>query len=830
MLTFKRLPAMISLVMLVSIACALMPSAAQADPCITSNDPASLLQFTPVRHVPSLADRPLYLNGLDRALKIGPAASNLMQPASSGVSQNDARAPGAADYLWHTFYGQADSSYAESYGVAVDSAGNVYVTGYSDAAWNGPGDILPRHAFATNAANIVVIKLNSAGAYLWHTFYGAADSSATGNAIALDSAGNVYVTGYSYASWNGPGDTQPLNAYPGSGQSMFILKLNSAGAYQWHTFYGAADSYVAGTGIAVNSGSDVYVTGNSSADWNGPDDTLPLHAFAGNGDIVVVKLDSAGAYRWHTFYGDAEGLAAAVDSAGDVYVTGGSDDWNGPGDTPPLHAHSGNANNLVVIKLNGAGAYQWHTFYGTIVDSRGFGIAIGRAGDIYVAGYTAHAWNGPDNTQPLNAYQGSGNYNISIIKLNSAGAYRWHTFYGPSTLNDALARGITTDSAGSVYVTGYSDAAWNGPGGTPPLNPFAGNEDIVNLCLNSSGAYQWHTFYGPADSAALGYGIAADSAGNVYAAGDSYAAWNGPGGIPPLNPFAGGYLGITVVKMKANPAAPNVTSASVATSLGTVNFSINAGSINGLTNISPQDIPCQTPGYLLPYGMFSFTITNLTPGQTVSVSIRLPVSVPMGAKVFKCQNGSLTDFSQYTLQTDPNTFVITLRDGGQGDADGHANGTIVDPCGPAFLLNNAPKPSSAQMGAASQRPAAIANITVQSASLSAASVAPGAAVTVTAIASNRGNTDGAARIHLYVNGQEESSQGVSVASGASAPVQFTVLRNDPGTYSVYVGSVPAGTFTVDALVDPNIVLYLSCAALFIALIMGLYMLRGRNRR
>ena len=79
--------------------------------------------------------------------------------------------------------------------------------------------------------------------YQWHTFYGSGNDIAYG--IAVDGSGNVYVTGYSDDTWNGPSGQSPLNAYNGggSGINIFVLKLNSSGAYQWHTFYGAGDDY-----------------------------------------------------------------------------------------------------------------------------------------------------------------------------------------------------------------------------------------------------------------------------------------------------------------------------------------------------------------------------------------------------------------------------------------------------------------------------------------------------------------------------------------------------------------------------------------------------------
>ena len=269
-------------------------------------------------------------------------------------------------YQWHTFYGSG--TYPGDYGdgIALDGNGNVYITGHSDATWNGPGGQSPLNAYSGNGfEDIFVLKLNGSGAYQWHTFYGTAANAVSGTGIAVDGSGNVYVTGASGATWNGPGATAPLNAYSGGSYNtdilgfyaIFVLKLNGNGAYQWHTFYGPATGDVSGGGVAVDGSGNFYVTGTSGATWNGPGTTAPLNAYSGgsNGtDIFVLKLNTSGAYQWHSFYGSGYdyGTGIAVDGSGNVYVTGYSGaTWNGTGATAPLNAYSGNYD-IFVLKLS----------------------------------------------------------------------------------------------------------------------------------------------------------------------------------------------------------------------------------------------------------------------------------------------------------------------------------------------------------------------------------------------------------------------------------------------------------------------------------------------
>jgi hypothetical protein len=128
-------------------------------------------------------------------------------------------------------------------------------------------------------------------------------------------------------------------------------------------------------------------------------------------------------------------------------------------------------------------------------------------------------------------------------------------------------------------------------------------------------------------------------------------------------------------------------------------------------------------------------------------------------------------------------------------------------------------------------PVEIANVSVQVASLSPSRVGPGKPVTVNAVVANNSSVDGSARIKLYVNGEEKDSRGVAVGAGRTAPVTFTYSQKQPGTYNVYVGNISAGSFAVDEMIDPDLILYLSSALILIALILGVfYITAKRNRR
>jgi len=132
----------------------------------------------------------------------------------SPAGKYDAGDPAAGNvaYAWHTFYGAA-GQHDGIEGVAVDCDGNVYVAALSPASWNGPDDEPPRHPY-TGGNDLVVLKLDRDGKYLWHTFYGSAGNDYP-QAIAADGRGGVYVAAMSYASWAGPESQGPSHRPPG---------------------------------------------------------------------------------------------------------------------------------------------------------------------------------------------------------------------------------------------------------------------------------------------------------------------------------------------------------------------------------------------------------------------------------------------------------------------------------------------------------------------------------------------------------------------------------------------------------------------------------------
>ncbi len=561
-------------------------------------------------------------------------------------------------YQWHTFYGSAGDDprvggVPQVTSIALDSSSNIYLAGTSSASWNGPSGQQPLNAFTGLHRPITVIKFNSDGAYQWHTFYGSASQADFAYAITVDSSSNVYVAGLCPATWNGPSGQQPLHIFTGYSNTV-ILKLNSAGAYQWHTFYGPTTNWFYADAIAVDSSSGLYLAGFSANSWDGPAGQQPLHAFTPSSiNITILKLGSDGAYQWHTFFAsghDDYATAIAVDSSSNVYVAGhSSGQWNGPAGQQPLHAFTG-VWNMIIIKLTNTGAYQWHTFYGSIDVANA--MAVDSSSNIYVAGQSNGPWNGPAGQQPLHGYTGFND--LIVLKLNSAGAYQWHTIYG-SAVNDR-ANGIAVNSKSDVYVAGYSMASWDGPTGQQPLHTYTAKDDITILKLNDAGAYQWHTFYG-STSDDIANAIAVNSSSNIYVAGYSFGAWNGPAGQLPLNAYTGN-SDIVVMQMNDGPQpSTDANLGNLVVSQGILTPPFSPG-ITGYSDTVPNSVASVT-----------VTPTANESHATVSVNGQAVIS-GQASQLINLDVGDNPVTIEVTAQdgTTTNTYTVTITRQSSNDA------------------------------------------------------------------------------------------------------------------------------------------------------------------
>src|ERR1043166_1596111 len=205
------------------------------------------------------------------------------QPLPSSQSQQATFAPANATLSWNTFVG-GFSIFETASALAADKSGNVYVAGSSNFTWGAPV-----RAF-TNDDDAYLAKLDANGNLIWNSFLGGSKSDlATG--VAVDSSGNIYVVGWSTATWG-----SPVRSFSG-GYDAWAAKVDATGHLIWHTFLGGPDvntNLDYGLALGVDAAGSIYVGGLSPATWGTP------VTVAGFGSFIA-KLDPDGNLTWNAF-------------------------------------------------------------------------------------------------------------------------------------------------------------------------------------------------------------------------------------------------------------------------------------------------------------------------------------------------------------------------------------------------------------------------------------------------------------------------------------------------------------------------------------------------
>ena len=398
---------------------------------------------------------------------------------------------------WNTFLGGL--AYDEVDDIIIDGSGNIYVTGYSDGTWGSP--IRPFSA----TPDAYVAKLDAQGTLQWNTFLGGSGGD-LGYGIALDTSGNVYVVGNSDATWGNP--IQPL--VPGI-SDVFIARLDTNGNLVWNTFLGGTGMDEARE-IAVRGGT-LYVTGRSDAAWG----VITIRPYTGSMDGFVARLDTNGNLRWNSFLGGSEfdeAYGIITDGKGAIVVTGFSS--GRPGFTGswgnPIRAYTA-FRDAFLARLDPSGNLAWNTFLGGNGNDEGMNLAVDGNDNTYVTGYSTTTWE-----NPLRGY--TANEDAFVAKVNANGDFAWNTFLGGSSSDQAT--GIDIDTAGNLYVAGYSFRSWGSP-----VRPLSIGNDAFALKLDPGGNLMWNTFLGGSGQD-YGYGIDVDGSGNVVAIGPGNATWDAP--------------------------------------------------------------------------------------------------------------------------------------------------------------------------------------------------------------------------------------------------------------------------------------------------------------
>jgi len=293
-------------------------------------------------------------------------------------------------------------------GIGIDSNSNIYLAGYTYGDLEGN----------TNAggSDIFIKKYDAGGVTHWTKLFGTPGSD-WGQDVALDTNGNIYLTGYTQ------GDLDDITNLGSS--DIFIAKYDVDGEKKWTKLLGTSLGDW-GQGVAIDSNGSSYITGYTQGDLDG-------NAIAGSKDAFVAYYDTNGNKTWVRLLGTGEidiGQDAAIDSNSNIYIVGYTN-----GDL------EGNTNaggsDIFIAKYNTDGTTQWTKLLGTSLSDYGQSIAVDSKDNIYTAGYTSGDLDGNTNAGGIDAF---------IAKYSSDGTKQWTKLLGSSA--DDRGYGIAVDSNG----------------------------------------------------------------------------------------------------------------------------------------------------------------------------------------------------------------------------------------------------------------------------------------------------------------------------------------------------------------------------------------------
>jgi hypothetical protein len=462
---------------------------------------------------------------------------------------------------YSTYLGGSGADYGHD--VAVDAAGNAYITGATfsrDFPLAGPIQSA-EHGFG----DIFVSKLSANGSTLVYSTYLGGSDYDVGLGIAVDGAGNAYITGESF-SRDFP-VVNPIQVDPGIQQDIIVAKLNARGSALVYSTYLGGFNNQTGRDIAVDAGGSAYVAGDTLSGNAGFPIVNAVQPQAGNPrEGFFLKLSPSGSSLVYSTYlggnGDTDyALGAAVDQTGAAYVTGYTDSTDFPTANPLQRQNAGFAD-VFVTKLTPQGsAIVYSTYLGGASNDIGQSIALDAGGSAYIAG-----WTDSSDYPVANAIQGQKNAysDVFLSKMNAAGsALVYSTFLGGGNQENQSVD-VAVDGSGNAYLAGTTSSAdfptvaalqpcYSGGG----VVSGDGSDAFVSKVNAAGSALVYSTFLGGwiLNSGLLewAYGLALDGRGDAYVAGFTFAN-DFPLSGTPLQPANAGAADAFVAKVANEPA------------------------------------------------------------------------------------------------------------------------------------------------------------------------------------------------------------------------------------------------------------------------------------
>jgi uncharacterized protein (TIGR03437 family) len=436
---------------------------------------------------------------------------------------------------YSTYLGGSRDDFAG--GAAIDAAGNIYVTGATISP-DFPTSNALQSTFGGEGSDgfgdAFVVKLGPDGSKLIYSTFLGGNSDETATGIDVDTAGNVYVSGGTDSN-NFP-TMNPLQSAIAGAYDAFLTKLNPAGNAIVYSTYLGGKSLDFAIGLAVDSGGNAYVSGITNSTnfptmnpfqpaYNGgtcgdASDTYPCF------DNFVTKVNTAGAGLVFSTYvggtGDDINTGIALDTAGQVYLTGGTTSVNYPTRNPVQAAFGGGDLDAFVTQMSSDGSSLVNsTLLGGSDDDISNSIAVDTSGNVHVAGSTYSVDFPTKNAiQPALAKGGGGDGWIAELQATGPFTLGYSTYFGGTGEDEIFS--IAVDGAGNTYLSG-STSSTDFPVANAIQTSYQGHlaRDAFVTKLNRTGsALIYSTYLGGKDEDDVA-ALKVDASGNAYVIGQT---------------------------------------------------------------------------------------------------------------------------------------------------------------------------------------------------------------------------------------------------------------------------------------------------------------------
>lgn len=349
---------------------------------------------------------------------------------------------------------------------------------------------------------------------VWGSYIGGSGDDA-GTDVAVDAAGNVYVTGYTTSPPDFP-LANPLQPDPGGRLDAFVMKLNPSGTLVFSTYIGGSGDDESHS-IGLDAAANVYITGYTRS-TNFPIVNGFQTSFGGVQDAYVLKLNNAGNnIDYSTYLGGNQSdrsYGLAVDPGGDVVVAGMTSSTNFPVMNAFRGSFGGGLGDGFLTRISAGGALVWSTFLGGIGNDQVYDVVRDTEGSLIVTGFTTSS-----NFPTANALfsRPLGGEDAFITKFNAAGnGVVFSTYFGGSNQDNGVR--LTTDADNHIYITGYTSSV-DFPLKNPPQLFSGGVIDAFLVKLNPDGQDATVSTYIGSEDTEGGVSLAVGQDGFIYVAG-----------------------------------------------------------------------------------------------------------------------------------------------------------------------------------------------------------------------------------------------------------------------------------------------------------------------